>query len=80
MDVYNPDTRRATEMKKGVARDSSAHKRQIARDVANRADPTVRIDDVEWVFVPDANGLVGPTDGMLALLRANNIPYQIWVP
>jgi hypothetical protein len=80
VDVYNTGSAKATEVKKGMARDSSSHKRQISKDVANRTAPNVDVDQVEWLFVPDANGRVGPTDGLLALLRANNIPYQIWIP
>ena len=47
--------------------------RQIAKDVANRSDPTGGVRTVDWLFVPDP-------DGMLALLRVNNMRYPIWIP
>lgn len=79
-DIYNPDTALAIEVKAGHWKALDYVKEQIAKDVALRADPQIRIDTVEWHFFPRTNGTFGPSDELRELLMANNIPYVIHLP
>ncbi len=46
----------------------------------NLDDPNVRVDGVEWQFLPDADGRVGPSEDLLRRLQDEGIPYTIWLP
>lgn len=79
-DIYSPTNRKAIEVKHGYVRDTDHVKREIAKDVALRADPATPIDSVEWHFFPKENNTIGLSDEVRDLLNAANIPYVIHLP
>ena len=78
-DVWDSSTGTAHEIKIGTSNARYALK-EIAKDVALRADPASGVRRVEWHFFPDKNGVVGPSSEVLARLRAEGIPYVIHLP
>ena len=77
LDVWNPTTRSAKEVKVGY---------QDGSRVLGEADYDAdlldldRIADVEWHFLPNADGVVGMSQRLLDRLQTNGIPYHIHLP
>ncbi len=78
VDVWNPATRQAIEVKRGYIRATDFIKEQVAKDVKLRQ--AGEFSSVEWHFFPSIKGQIGPDPDLLALLKANNIEYVIYSP
>lgn len=79
VDVYDPTSRTAIEVKNGYVLSASTRD-EVAKDVALVKDPATPIDSVEWHFFPKDDGRVGPDEDLLKLLTDNGIAYVIHLP
>lgn len=52
----------------------------VRTSFSGRIPLTTTVAGVEWHFFPDSNGVVGPSQSLLDLLRSNNIPYVVHLP
>ncbi|MEV7396723.1 hypothetical protein [Aeromicrobium sp. NPDC092404] len=79
VDIYNPKTRKCIEVKKGVGTTNIRHETtQVAKDVLLRQSGICK--RVEWHFLPDASGYVGPSAAHRRLLKQYRIRYVIYLP
>ncbi|GAB2776709.1 hypothetical protein GCM10027020_32530 [Nocardioides salsibiostraticola] len=79
VDLYDPSTRTATEIKIGHVRFATTRD-EVAKDVALLRDPATPIDSVVWHFYPKAPGAVGPDDELREALTSNGILYVVHLP
>ncbi|MFT4187997.1 MAG: hypothetical protein QM621_05395 [Aeromicrobium sp.] len=80
IDVYDPVSQEAGEVRTGHVRATKSLRRQLANDVALRDDPATEVDEIVWHFYPDEEGQVGPDEEVVELLAQNSIPYTMNLP
>jgi hypothetical protein len=79
VDVWDPESRTAIEVKIGVRNGAQAID-EVEKDAALLRDAGADVKAVEWRFYPDATGNVGPSDQVRELLLQHKIPYVMYVP
>lgn len=79
VDIYNAKTKVCIEVKTGAGITNYEFEvTQVAKDVRLRRKGICKI--VEWHFLPDASGEVGPSGKHRALLKRNKIPFVMYLP
>lgn len=79
VDIFDPKTKACIEVKKGSLATNRNHEvNEVAKDLMllrNKECATV-----EWRFVPDIAGKVGPYDALRSLLQENGVSYVMYMP
>lgn len=80
VDIYDPKRGACIEVKRGIGTTNfKAHDQyEVAKDVLLRRNKDCK--SIEWHFVPDESGNVGPHDALRRLLQENDIDYVMYVP